>query len=392
MPRRKTLTDSMVTALAPRPKPYAVPDPELAGLYVRVQPTGTKKFVAVTRSPSGKQKWITLGAANVYSIAEAREKAREAIKATREGKSQAGPEAFETVANDWLKRHAEAKKLIRSASFRRCINLHLIPAWQGRNFASIRRGDVAKLLDSIEDKSGPVAADYTLAIARMIFNWYATRHDDYASPIVKGMNRTNPKERARDRTLNDDELGQVWRVAESNGMFGAFIRLALLTGQRREKLLAMRWEDIKDGEWCIPSAKREKGTAGCLALPKAALDIINAQPRLESNPYVFPGRGGGYMQGMGKRKAEFDAKLTGVAPYVTHDLRRTARTLMSRAGIRPDIAERVLGHVRGGVEGIYDLHQYRDEKAHALNALAGLIETIISPNDSVVPIRRKLKA
>ena len=95
---------------------------------------------------------------------------------------------------------------------------------------------------------------------------------------------------------------------------------------------------------------------------------------------------------MGKRKAEFDAKLTGVAPYVTHDLRRTARTLMSRAGIRPDIAERVLGHVRGGVEGIYDLHQYRDEKAHALNALAGLIETIISPNDSVVPIRRKLKA
>ena len=83
----------------------------------------------------------------------------------------------------------------------------------------------------------------------MIFNWYATLHDDYASPIVKGMNRTNPKERARDRTLNDDELRQVWRTAEANGMFGAFIRVALLTGQRREKLLAMRWEDVKDGEW-----------------------------------------------------------------------------------------------------------------------------------------------
>ena len=264
MPRRKTLTHSMIAALPPKAAAYSFPDPELSGLYVRVQPTGTKKYVAVTRSPSGKQKWITLAAADVYSIAEAREKARDAIKATREGKSQAGPEAFETVANDWLKRHAEAKKLIRGEAFRRTINLHLIPAWQGRDFASIRRGDVAKLLDKIEDSSGPVAADYTLAIARMIFNWYATRHDDYASPIVKGMNRTNPKERARDRTLNDDELRQVWQVAESNGMFGAFVRVALLTGQRREKLLGMRWEDIKDGEWCIPprSARRGRGLLG----------------------------------------------------------------------------------------------------------------------------------
>ncbi len=378
----------MIASLSPRASAYAVPDPELAGLYVRVQPTGTKKFVAVTRAPSGKQVWTTLGAAGVYSIAEAREKARETIKATREGKSLAGPEAFETVAAEWFKRHAEAKKLIRGSAFQRCINFHLIPAWQGRDFASIRRGDVAKLLDKIEDTSGPCAADYSLAVFRMICNWYATRHDDYASPIVKGMRRTNPKERARDRTLNDDELRELWRVAEANGPFGAFLRVALLTGQRREKVLAMRWDDIVDGEWIIRSEKREKGTAGSLVLPKAALAIINAQPRLASNPFVFPGRGDGYMRGIGKYKAELDAKLSGVAPYVTHDLRRTARTLMSRAHVRPDIAEKVLGHVRGGVEDIYDRHQYRDEKAHALNALAGLIETILNPNDKVVKLRR----
>ena len=72
------------------------------------------------------------------------------------------------------------------------------------------------------------------------------------------------------------------------------------------------------------------------------------------------------MGGESKRKADFDAKLTGVAHYFTHDLRRTARSLMSRAGVRPDIAESVLGHAQGGVLGIYDRHQYRDEKAHAL--------------------------
>ena len=98
-------------------------------------------------------------------------------------------------------------------------------------------------------------------------------------------------------------------------MFGAFVRVALLTGQRREKLFSYALGRYKGWGMVHPSEKREKGTAGCLILPKVALDIINAHPRFASNPYMFPGRGGGYMQGMGKRKAEFDAKLTGVAPY-----------------------------------------------------------------------------
>jgi integrase len=391
MARRKTLTDSMIASLSPKPKPYTVADPELAGLNVRVQPTGTKKFLVIARNPNGKQKWITLGGADVYSIEEAREKAREAIKATREGKSLSGPETFESVANEWFKRHVEAKGIISGKNFRSAIDRHLMPSWEGRSFESIRRGDVSSVLDKVEDSAGPCAADFALSVTSMICNWYATRHDDYSSPIIKGMRRSNSKERARDRTLNDDELRQVWRTAEADGPFGAFIRVALLTGQRREKILAMRWEHIKDGEWCIPAEKREKGTAGCLVLPKMALDIINAQPRLESNPHVFPGRGDKYMGGESKRKADFDAKLKGVAHFTLHDLRRTARSLMSRAGVRPDIAERVLGHVQGGVLGIYDRHQYRDEKAHALNALAGLIETIINPNEKVVPIPRKVK-
>ena len=58
---------------------------------------------------------------------------------------------------------------------------------------------------------------------------------------------------------------------------------------------------------------------------------------------------------------------------------------MSRAGVRPDIAERVLGHAIPGVEGVYDRHKYSDEKAHALKALAGLIENILRPETAKVP-------
>ena len=75
-------------------------------------------------------------------------------------------------------------------------------------------------------------------------------------------------------------------------------------------------------------------------------------------------------------------------PWVNHDLRRTAKTLMVRASIRPDISERVLGHTIKGVAGTYDQHKYNDEKADALIRLAALVEMIIyRPSGNVVPLR-----
>jgi integrase len=82
-------------------------------------------------------------------------------------------------------------------------------------------------------------------------------------------------------------------------------------------------------------------------------------------------------------------EATGVTGWTLHDLRRTARSLMSRAGVRPDIAERGLGHVQPGVVGTYDRHSYRDEKAQASKMLAGLIENILCPQNANV---RKLRA
>ena len=319
----------------------------------------------------------TIGAASIYTIAQAREKAREAIRAIKAGEDHSGPQSFEAVAGEWWERHVEARGLRSAGELRRILDNQILPAWGGRDFASIRRGDVAKLLDSIVDSSGPIAADHALAVIRGICNWYATRNDNYSSPIVKGMRRSNPKERARNRILSDDEIRAVWQAAEANGTFGAFVRVLLLTAQRRDKVAAMRWQDVGvDGVWTIPAEAREKGTANELPLPEAALAIIKAQPRYESNPYIFAGRGGAHYSGYSKGKAALDVSIP---DWRLHDLRRTARSLMSRAGIRPDIAERVLGHAIAGVGGVYDRHSYREEKAHALKALAGLIENILRP-------------
>jgi integrase len=340
---------------------------------------GAKSFVAVSRDPRGKQVWHTIGSTELYKVEEARELARTAIKAIKAGESRAGPQSFEAVAELWLERHVEAKGLRTALQIRQYLNLHILTEWKSRDFEAIRRSDVAALLDKIQDSSGPVAADKVLAHISSLCNWYAARNDKYSSPIVRGMSRSNARGRARERILSDDELRAVWKQAETNGGFGAFIQLLLLTGQRRDKVVKMKWDDLTaDGTWIIATEPREKPNAGELVLPQVALDIINAQPRLVGNPYVCAGRGGLPMDSDTRKKA-FAAKLPPMPQWGLHDLRRTARSLMTRAGISSEVAERVLGHTIGGVEGIYNRHRYAEEKAHALRALAGLIDKIVNP-------------
>jgi integrase len=156
--------------------------------------------------------------------------------------------------------------------------------------------------------------------------------------------------------------------------------MSLLTGQRAGKLYNMKWNQVEGDVWHIPTEAREKGNAGELVLPKEAIAILEALPRFSCG-YVFTY---GKVPITDGAKRRFDAKI---APWVIHDLRRTAKSLMARAGVRPDVSERVLGHVIRGVEGIYDRHEYTQEKADALRKLAGLIAMIVNPPaDNVVRI------
>jgi integrase len=340
----------------------------------------------MTRDPNGRQVWNTLGAFPLITIEEARDKAKDVLKKVKKGQRVEGPETFESVAKEWLKRHVEAKGLLSETAIRRNLRNHVLPVWGGRDFKSIRRSDVTKLCNSVEDNAGPVQADMILGTVTNIFAWYARRNDNYNSPIVPGMRRTKPQERARTRILSDDEIRLIWSTAE--GTFGDLVKLLLLTAQRREKVASMRWDEISaDGMWTVHNGnRRKKGTGGELVLPAIALDIIHARPRLDTNPHVLAGRGDRYFIGWGKAKAALDA-ATRIIGWTLHDCRRTARSLMSRAGVRPDIAERVLGHVQPGVQATYDRHAYREEKAQALKMLAGLIDNILR-DDADTKVRR----
>jgi integrase len=162
-----------------------------------------------------------------------------------------------------------------------------------------------------------------------------------------------------------------------------------LTAQRRDKLATMRWSDLEGDTWVIATQDREKGNATALPLPQAALEVIQAQPKFADNPFVFAsGRSKGPLAGWSKLKGRLD-RLCGVSDdWTLHDLRRTARSLMSRAGVSSDHAERVLGHAIGGVEGVYDRHSYASEKGDALARLAVLLDGIVNPRDNVITLAR----
>jgi integrase len=167
----------------------------------------------------------------------------------------------------------------------------------------------------------------------------------------------------------------------------------------------MRGEVSPNGDWLISAERMKAKQEHLIPLSPAARAIVDGMPKL--GPYVFTTAGRCPMRNFGKVKAGLDAamlaemrkgaqqrgeapaKIT-LDPWVIHDLRRTARSLMSRAKINADIAERCLAHVMGGVRGTYDRHSYYDEKRAAFEALAQQVDSIITPpSGNVLPMRRR---
>ena len=394
--RRQRLTDRQVADLPRKSARYFHPDPEMPGHGVRVYPAGPSAFYVIARDAFHKQRWIKLGGTAEMRIDQSRERARAVIRRLRDGLEpfEAPPVKPDTVADvvaNWLRRHVKPRGLRTGDELQRVLERHVLPVWADRPFADIRRSDIARLLDAVEDAHGPWVADSVLSALRAVASWYATRHDTYVPPFTKNMRRVPTQNRKRARILFDDELRRAWRTAEADdGPFGAFVRVLLLTAQRREKVASMKWDDVApDGTWTIPTEAREKGNPGTLKLPLAAVAIINAQPRFASNPHVFAGRDDGPITRFSHWHAAF-RKRCDVDGWTLHDLRRTARSLLSRTDVRPDIAERCLGHTVGGaIAQTYDRHDYRDEMGNALVKLAALIETIVrgEPGDNIVPMR-----
>jgi integrase len=393
----RPLTDIAIQNLKPGSQRREIPDPGARGLYVVVQASGSKSF-AVRYRINGQPKKLTLKSG--ISLAAARKLCAAAMHDVAEGRdpSAAKKEAvakavaakadtLRAVCEEYLAR--EGAKLRTADQRERLLARLVYPALGSRNIHTIGRGDLVRLLDKIEDERGTRTADMVLAVLRRTYNWFAIRDERFRTPIVRGMQRVKAKETARERVLNDDELRRVWKTASERGTpFNALVKFLLLTAARRGEAAEMKWSELENGSWCLPASRNKAKFELCRPLSKAAQAVLDGLPRVVGCDFVFSTDGEHAISGFSKFKHAFDEQC-GIKNWVLHDLRRTARSLMSRAGVNADLAERCLGHVIPGVRGVYDRHQYRAEMLMAYDKLAALIENIVSPQQKVTPLRRR---
>ena len=349
MSRRKSLSDIGVAALKPRAARYAEPDPELRGHYVgcsRAARSHLSRWPAIrTANRFGRRSAQPMFSAS-RTPAHRRDpsssaSARDYRHSRRRRPSPTPSRRLPTTgSSDTFRERAALREADQGAS-----STHMFfRSGRDREFLAIRRSDVAALLDDVEDNHsadpGRSRPHHRAQHHELVCDAPAMTTRRRSSAACAGRTPKPKRGRGSSTTTSSARSGAPQRRAAPS----APLSPALLTAQRSRKIASDEMGRPLDGDvWTIPKEPREKDTAGTLVLPDVAVDIIEAQPRLASNPYVFAGRREEPSTTSRKARRHSTRNCRPMSGWVIHDLRRTARSLMSRAGVRPDIAERVLG-------------------------------------------------
>jgi integrase len=304
--------------------------------------------------------------------------------------------AFERIAQRWLAEYELGRRPRSYEQAKLAMHKHLMPTLIGRPLPSVTRADLQAIIDSISARQ--LATRRTVyAYASIFWSWAMQRDYVVENPLTAMAKPKAPK--ARDRVLTDAEIAAIWKVAGAiRAPLGAFYRVLLLTGQRREEVAGMMWEELDraTATWIIPRERAKNDNVHFVPLSPAVVDELDwlalaKQERINEpkpdpkrwprNGPVMSIRGGVSLSCFSQAKRLLDTELAkgggdgvgGIAAWRVHDLRRTMATGLQRLGIRFEVTEAVLNHVsgaKGGVAGIYQRHDWAEEKRLALVAWA----------------------
>lgn len=409
-------------------------DDALPGFGLKVTPAGGKTYIfqyriggrghATRRYTIGKHGPLTPDQARTRAKSLAllvaqgidpREQEQDAKAAKEEAKRKLaektrleGELAFEKVAARWLDYYENEKgrRPLTVAQARHVIYKHLVPALKGKPLPHINRADLQQVIDAIPTKH-KASRLAVYAYASSLFRWAMERGEVGDNPVRRITKPAAPK--ARKRVLDDDELATVWTATESlRGPLAAFYRLLMLTGQRREEVAGLNWVELDraSATWIIPADRAKNGVAHIVPLSPAVLEELDklalakqlANRINDVNPARWPKAGPVItlcgkkaLKSFSKAKKELDAEVAKVRrddgplpAWRVHDLRRTLATGLQRLGVRFEVTEAVLNHVSGakaGVAGIYQQHDWKEEKRTALEAWAQHVAAILNPAD-----------
>jgi integrase len=388
MPRAR-LTKSAIDAF-PTPQSDTVYwDAGLPGFGLKVTPRGRKVFIVLYRTggAGSKLRKYTIAPYGRVTLHQARVAAQKVFAARLEGRDPAAEkrESKRRIVADRVEDLLETfvdQRLSQNRSggeIARLLRREIGKTWAGRSIHEIGKRDVVELISVIERRGAPVAANKALKSIKMLLSWCVGRAILDQSP-AEGVPAPT-KEIARDRVLSDEELARVILAARAiDDRYGGIVELLALTGQRREEVAKLAWEelDLSQRVWTIPKHRTKNAKPHVVYLSEESMAVLQ---RMEKHgPHAFASHGSKPFQhfAFAKRKLDELARVTG---WRLHDLRRTCVSGMARLGVAPHVADKILNHQSGtisGVAAVYQRHQFLSERKDALERWGTHVSKIVT--------------
>jgi integrase len=393
MPRIR-FTKTALDALQSADKEVVYWDTGLPGFGLKVTPKGRKVFIVLYRtggagSPLRK---YTIGPYGRVTLHQARGEAQKVFAARLEGRDPAvekrekrrrlATDRIEDLIAAFLAHRLNGSRSAKEV--RRILEREAVSRWKGRSVHGITRRDVIQLIGEAEGRGAPYAASKLLKVLKTFFSWCVGRAllerspaDGIPAPV---------KTVTRDRILSDEELTAVLRAARAmEGPYGRIVEMLALTGQRREEVARMAWDelDLTTRTWTLPGSRTKNGRPHLVHLSEPALGLLHSTPRIGS--FVFSASGAKPFQNFSGAKAELDA-ASGVQDWRLHDLRRTVVSGMARLGVAPHIADRILNHTGGtisGVAAVYQRYDFLAERKAALELWGTYVDRLLTRHQSL---------
>jgi integrase len=377
MPRIR-LTKSTIDALPSPASDVVYWDAGCPGFGVKVTPKGRKVFIVLYRTggAGSKLRKYTIGPYGRVTLHQARVAAQKVFSAKLDGRDPAAEkrQAKRRVVADRVEDLLETfitQRLSQNRSggeIARLLRREVGKPWAGKSIHTISKRDVVEVVSAIEQRGAPVAANKTLKSIKTFLRWCVGRAILDQSP-AEGV-PLPAKEVARDRVLDDKELGRIIPAARKmGGPYGGIVELLALTGQRREEVARLTWEelDLAQRVWTIPKSRSKNAKSHVVHLSDQSVAVLKRADR--QGALVFSPLGAKPFRNFGRAKRLLDQR-SGVTGWRLHDLRRTCVSGMARLGVAPHVADKILNHQSGtisGVAAIYQRHEFLAERRAALD-------------------------
>ena len=338
-------------------------DTKARGLGLRLSYGGRRSWFVMYSDAGGNRQRVSLGQYGkiedgMVPLADARKRAKAKLGEVATGKSPAAERAAERVAPtvkalaaDFVEHQKTRRRTWKKQES--ILNRDVLPKIGGMKARHVRRADVRAMLRKIAERPAPVLANRAHEISRRMFNW-ALDEEIYGIEYNPADRIERWEESSRDRWLTTEEIAVYWRELDAEPDRAATaLRLLLLTAQRQQNVLAMRWSQIDWGDsvWTCPARETKTNETYIVPLSPIVIQILKGlkDDAEEGVDWVFKKRGAD-----GPADRTFIAKShtracerAGIEGYVMHDDRHTFSTHSARMGIPEFIRSRVLHHSGG---------------------------------------------